>query len=145
MRIVNPPKPRSPDDPSVWKHELAEIEALEPPQNSVVSLGFIYPIFAVRNADNMRVGVLEEDLDSISQLSDKGQTEEPEKNVAYVWLLEFDQFERLRQDGKTFLFTRDAGRSTAGLYEYRPGLYGADVIDLGRSPSGGSGAARTDR
>ena len=45
----------------------------------------------------------------------------------------------------------DAGRSTASLYEFRPGLYNdlaknnVRIIDLGRGPSGSSGAARTDR
>jgi hypothetical protein len=31
------------------------------------------------------------------------------------------------------------------LYGYRPGVLGGKVLDLGRSPSGASGTARTDR
>jgi hypothetical protein len=124
---------------------VRDVERLDVPENTAVSLGFIYPIFAVRNADNMRVGIQEPDLSSISQLSDKGRTDNLDRRVMYVWLLEFDAFERLRAEGWRFMYTQDAGRSTASLYEYRPGLYGAREIDLGRSPSGGSGAARTDR
>jgi len=31
------------------------------------------------------------------------------------------------------------------LYKYRPALYGAKLIDLGRNPFGRLGGARTDR
>lgn len=124
---------------------VRDVERLDVPEHTVVSLGFVYPIFAVRNADNMRVGIQEPDLSSISQLSDKGRTDDVDRQIMYVWLLEFDAFERLRSDGWRFMYTQDAGRSTAALYDYRPGLYGAREIDLGRSPTGGSGAARTDR
>jgi hypothetical protein len=33
----------------------------------------------------------------------------------------------------------------AALYKYRLGVLGGTVIDLGRTPSGASGTARTDR
>jgi hypothetical protein len=113
--------------------------------NTIVALGFVYPIFVVRNYDELNVGKLEEDESAISQLSDKGKAEDPRRGITYVWLLDFDSFSDFREREATFMYTPDAVRSTAALYEYRPGLYGAALIDLGRGPSGGSGAARTDR
>jgi hypothetical protein len=70
---------------------------------------------------------------------------DPAAQVTYVWLLDWDDFGRLRSDGTPFLYTPDAGRSSAALYGFRPGILGAMLIDLGRGPTGGSGAARTDR
>jgi hypothetical protein len=122
-----------------------EIEQLETPQNSVVALGFIYPMFAVRNFDKLDVGIQDRDESAISQLSDKGKTADPERNVTWVWLMDFEAFAAFRKLKYSFLYTQDAGRSTASLYGYRLGLYDGREIDLGRSPSGGSGAARTDR
>ena len=57
----------------------------------------------------------------------------------------YEKFVEFRSQGRTIYYTLDAGRSTAGLYGYRPGLWDATAIDLGRGPSGGSGAVRTDR
>ena len=62
-----------------------------------------------------------------------------------MWLLEYDDFKFFQNQGANFWYTQDAGRSTAALYDYRLGLFGGTEIDLGRGPSGGSGAARTDR
>jgi hypothetical protein len=123
---------------------VRDIENYEIPENSVVSLGFVYPHFAVLNRDDLELGILEKDNDAISQLSDKGKADEPGA-ITYVWLLEYEKFIELRDQGRRFFYTLDAGRSTAALYEYRPGLFGGTLLDLGRSPSGGSGAARTDR
>jgi hypothetical protein len=122
-----------------------EIEAIEMPGDTVFSLGFVYPMFAVQNRDRLTIGMIERDEDSISQLSDKGQASDDMRRVVYVWLLDWDDFQRFTGEGYTFAHTLDAGRSTAGLYDYRPALMGSRVIDLGRGPSGGSGAARTDR
>jgi hypothetical protein len=113
--------------------------------NTVISLGFVYPMFAVLNRDDYAIGILEKDKGSISQLSDKGKAEDLERGITFVWLLDWDDFQKYRAEGKQFAHTMDAGRSTAGLYGYRPALFGSQVIDLGRGPSGGSGAARTDR
>ena len=124
---------------------VEDLGALEIPEFTVVSTGFVYPQFAVTNRDRYEVGILEVDRSSISQLSDSGKTEDKARNVIYVWLLDYDQFQDFSQRGYKFMYTLDAGRSTNSLFGYRPGLYGAQPIDLGRGPSGGSGAARTDR
>ena len=122
-----------------------DLERLEAPERTVVMTGFIYPQFAVLNRDRLEVGILEKDKSSISQLSDKGQAIDTTRQVTYVWLLDYDDFKRFQDEGYRFMYTLDAARSTAGLYGYRPGLFGAEFIDLGRAPSGGSGGARTDR
>jgi hypothetical protein len=122
-----------------------DVEALEIPENTVVSLGFIYPQFAVLNRDRLELGILEKDENSISQLSDKGKAVNEEQRKVFVWLLDWDDYQMYRSEGYGFAHTLDAGRSTAGLYDYRPALLGSITIDLGRGPSGGAGAARTDR
>ena len=124
---------------------VADLWAQEVPNRSVVSLGFIYPQFAVRHRDDLEIGILEVDRSSISQLSDKGKATDLDRDVTYVWLLEWDAFEEFRNQGYSMFHTLDAGRSTAGLYDYRPALFGSTPLDLGRGPSGGSGAGRTDR
>ncbi|HLB23059.1 MAG TPA: hypothetical protein VJP07_03110 [Dehalococcoidia bacterium] len=124
---------------------VRDIAAQEIPNRSVVSLGFIYPQFVIRNRDRLEPGILEGDKSSISQLSDKGKARNAESDITYVWLLDWDGFEKYRSQGYTLFHTLDSGRSTAGLYDYRPALLGSVSIDLGRGPSGGSGAARTDR
>jgi hypothetical protein len=124
---------------------VEDLGALEIPEFTVVSTGFVYPQFAVTNRDRFEVGIIELDRSSISQLSDSGQTKDPTRAVLYVWLLDWDRFQDFGRQGYKFMYTLDAGRSTNALYGYRPGLYGAQPIDLGRGPTGGSGAARTDR
>lgn len=124
---------------------VEEIWAQEIAGRSVVSLGFIYPQLAERHRDDLEIGILEQDRDSISQLSDKGQAIDLARDITYVWLLEWDNFVEFRDQGYAMFHTLDAGRSTAGLYDYRPALLGSTAIDIGRGPSGGSGAARTDR
>lgn len=115
------------------------------PNNSVVALGFIYPEFAVLNRDRLQPGILRKDTSSISQLSDKGRADDFARRITYVWLMDPEDFDKLKKEGRTFLYTQDAGRSTAALYDYRLGIEGGKLIDLGRGPSGSSGAARTDR
>ena len=122
-----------------------ELEALEIPDNTVVALGFAYPHFAMRNRDVLAVGILRRDEGAISQLSDAGKATNEERKIVYVWLLDWEDFQAYRSQGYTFMYTQDASRSTAGLYGFRPALFGAKIIDLGRGPSGGTGAARTDR
>jgi hypothetical protein len=122
-----------------------DVWAQEIPNRSVVSLGFIYPQFAVRHRDELELGILERDRSAISQLSDKGKATDLERDITYVWLLDWETFEDYRRQGYSLFHTLDAGRSTAGLYDYRPALLGSTAIDLGRGPSGGSGAGRTDR
>jgi hypothetical protein len=122
-----------------------DIENLEVPNHTIVSVGFVYPILAVRNYEKFEIGILEKDRSAISQLSDKGKATDVARDIVYVWLLDFEDFSAFRRQQFTFMYTQDAGRSIASLYDYRLGLYGGTVIDLGRGPSGGSGAARTDR
>jgi hypothetical protein len=122
-----------------------DIEALDIRPRTVVSLGFIYPQFAVLNRDRLELGILEKDESAISQLSDKGKATDAARDVVYVWLLDWDSYRDYRDQLYNFMATLDANRSTASLHDYRPALLGAQLIDLGRGPSGGSGAARTDR
>ncbi len=117
----------------------------QPPPNTVFAVGFVYPIIAVKHYDELTVDILEKDERAISQLADKGKATDDQRTITYVWLLDYDDFKRLQEEGMTFWYTQDAGRSIAALYDYRLGLFGGTEIDLGRGPSGGSGAARTDR
>ncbi len=121
------------------------IENLKVPDNSVVIVGFVYPEFAVSNRDRLQLGIIEKDKSAISQLSDKGIAYDPVHHVSYVWLLTWDDFEKYRKQGATFFYTVDADRSTQALYGYRPGLFGAKLIDLGRAPSGEPDTNRTQR
>lgn len=126
---------------------VRDVEKIEVPDRTIVMLGFIYPQFAVENRNRLNLGILEKDKSAISQLSDKGRADEPsaERQITYVWLLDYKDFQRFKQLGYSFMYTLDAGRSTVALYEYRVGVNGGKLIDLGRKPTGGSGAARTDR
>lgn len=124
---------------------VRDLEKHEYTPGSWVSLGFIYPQYVVRNRDDLDIGILEKDRRAISQLSDKGQAVDTTRQLTFVWLLPWDKFDDLRSRGTPFAHTLDAGRSTAAIHDYRPALFGSVPIDLGRGPSGGSGAARTDR
>lgn len=122
-----------------------DIETYAIPDNAVVSIGFLYPQFAVLNRDRLKLGILEKDTSSISQLTDRGKAEDPRHQTTFVWLLEYKDFEKFQKRGVTFLYTQDAGISTAALHGYRLGVLGGKVLDLGRTPSGSGGTARTDR
>ena len=115
------------------------------PDNSVISIGFLYPQFAVLNRDKLKLGILEQDANSISQLTDKGKAEDIAHQRTFVWLLDFADYEKFKKRNVTFFYTQDAGLSMAALYKYRLGVLGGTVIDLGRTPSGAGGTARTDR
>jgi hypothetical protein len=122
-----------------------DVRALDPPPSTVIATGFVYPILAVKYYDELAVELLERDEGAISQLSDKGKALDEDRLITYVWLLDYEQFKAYQSQGVTFWYTQDAGRSIAALYDYRLGLFGGTEVDLGRGPSGGSGAARTDR
>jgi hypothetical protein len=124
---------------------VRDLTAKEYQPGSYVSLGFIYPQYVVRNRDELEIGILEKDRAAISQLSDKGQAVDQARSLTFVWLLDWETFDDLRGRGTPFAHTLDAGRSAASIHEYRPALFGSVALDLGRGPSGGSGAARTDR
>jgi hypothetical protein len=122
-----------------------EIENHNIPPNSVVSIGFLYPQFAVLNRHRLTLGILEKDTDAISQLTDKGKAEDLTSRTTFVWLLDYADYQKFTKQSKAFLYTQDAGISMASLYGYRLGVLGGTLIDLGRTPSGASGTARTDR
>jgi hypothetical protein len=138
---------------STMKAQLAftrDLEQLDLPTDSVVMVGFAYPQFAVLNRDTLNIGILEKDTTSISQLTDAGKAEDRSRRITYVWLLNYKEFGQYLRD-HTILVTPDAARSAEALYDYRPTLYNdptkdnVRLIDIGRGPSGNSGAARTDR
>ncbi|HEY7801454.1 MAG TPA: hypothetical protein VIE40_02155 [Dehalococcoidia bacterium] len=114
------------------------IEDLKVPDNSVVIVGFVYPEFAVSNRNRLDVGIMEKDTSAISQLSDKGVSVDRAHRITYVWLLTWADFQKYRDQGAHFYYTIDADRSTEALYGYRPGLFGAKLIDTGKTPSGES-------
>ena len=60
-------------------------------------------------------------------------TRVPSAAHAPVWLLEYEDYAKFQQDGEQFFYTLDAGRSTAALYSYRPGVLGARLIEVGLS------------
>ncbi len=139
---------------STMKTQLSfsrELAKLEFPEHSVVMIGFSYPQFAVLNRDRLEIDILAKDSSSVSQLSDKGKAVDRSRNVTYVWLLDYKEFGKYISQHYPIYYTQDAGRSTNSLYHFRPGLYNkpgtteVTMIDLGRGPSGSSGAARTDR
>jgi hypothetical protein len=116
---------------------------------AVVIVGFIYPELAVLYKDELEFGVLERDLEAISQLSDKGRACDPDCNdpqIEYVWLLDYDTFQFYKESGAALYYTADAARSTFSVYGYRPGYFGALELPLSRdNPSLGAGTADTDR
>ena len=131
-----------------FARELRELttsdEEVELP--AVVITGFIYPEFVVLYRDELEIELFEEDLDAISQLSDRSRALDEEGRVEYVWLLDYDQFQQLNQDGMHLYFTADAGRSTFALFGYRPVYLGARELPFsGEGPSLGEGAVPTHR
>jgi hypothetical protein len=116
------------------------------PDHSLVLAGFLFPQLVIRSADDTQLGIVRRDYEAISMLSDRGVATDPERDIQYVWLLEYETFESLRGEGYKLFQARDAGGSTAALYEYRPALFGTAFLS---SDSAGSltagGAAGTDR
>jgi hypothetical protein len=114
---------------------------------AVIATGFIYPELVMLHEDELELRVLEEDVEAISQLSDKGYAIDEANELYYVWLLEFDDFEKLRgAQQRTVYYTADAARSTFAVYGYRPAYFDAIELPLSReNPSLGEGTATTDR
>lgn len=113
---------------------------------AVVVTGFIYPELAVLYRDELKIGILEHDVEAISQLSDKGFAKDERRDITYVWLLDWNDFNAFNSEGKSIYLTADAARSTYAVYHYRPGYFGATRLPLSReNPSLGAGAATTDR
>jgi len=143
-----------------FARELREVSIREAKsgRQNVVMMGFIYPEFVMLYQDELSIGILEEDREAISQLSDKGLAVDEERRIQYVWLLEFDRepcvcgFKQYWEDDSPIWFTADAARSTFAVYGYRPGYWdevqGGKVKELPLSrdnPSLGEGTAATDR
>lgn len=113
---------------------------------AVISTGFIYPELAVLYGDDLQIGILDPDREAISQLSDKGFALDKQRNIMYVWLLDWNDFKSFLDEGRGLYLTADAARSTFAVYRYRAGYFGALVLPLSReNPSLGEGAASTDR
>jgi hypothetical protein len=116
---------------------------------AVIMVGFVYPELTMLYKDQLGIGILEEDIEAISQLSDKGRSCDPacegSPTIEYVWLLDYDTFQKYQDDGKRIYVTRDAERSTYAVYGYRPQYYGAIELPLSRANPSLAGTADTDR
>ncbi len=122
-----------------------DLAAVDIPPHSVVFTGTIYPMFAMRNKDHLDLGILERDHSAISMLTDRGEAVDIEKDVHYVWLLKFDQFQAFRDQGYNFYYVPDAEIGNNIVFHYRPADYGATEILAGRSATEGRGSASTQR
>ena len=131
-----------------FAREIRELTTTHPDMQTpaVVITGFIYPELAYLYRDELEIGILDRDLGAISQLSDKGFAKDAARDITYVWLLEWDEFEFYDGGGTSIYLTEDAARSTFAVYGYRPGYFGATILPLSRdNPSLGEGTANTDR
>jgi hypothetical protein len=131
-----------------FAREIREVSINHPDirKPAIIITGFIYPELAYLYRDELEIGVLDEDLKAISQLSDKGYAKDVERNIMYVWLLEWETFRSYADGGTGVYLTEDAERSTYAVYGYRPGYFGPLRLPLSRdNPSLGEGTADTDR
>jgi len=130
-----------------FAHEIRRLTANPAVKQPIVVVsGFTYPELAVLYADELQIGILEKDLEAISQLSDRGQATDAQNEVAYVWLLDYETFTKFRDEGRAIYYTPDAARSTFSVYGYRPGYFGGQELETSReNPSLGEGTAQTDR
>ena len=86
---------------------VADSESQEIPNRSVVSLGFIYPQFAVRNRDELEIGILEDRPQFDQPAQRQGQGDRPaHRDMTYVWLLEWERLRRLPRTRATASSTR---------------------------------------
>ena len=116
------------------------------PDHSLVIAGFLFPQLVIRTMDDTEAGIVRLDYDAISMLSDRGVATDHEHDIQYVWLLEYETFQSLRAQGYKIFQARDAGGSTAALYDYRPALFGSAF--LSSDSAGGlvaGGTAGTNR
>ncbi|MGB2694209.1 MAG: hypothetical protein WBD55_03360 [Dehalococcoidia bacterium] len=117
---------------------------------AVVITGFIYPELVMLYYDDLKVGILEDDHEAISQLSDKGRADLLDRDglptITYAWLLEYDAFQRFESEGAHIYYTADAARSSFAVNGFRPGYFGAMKLKLSReNPSLGQGTTSTNR
>jgi hypothetical protein len=122
-----------------------ELASVSLPPHSVVLTGFIYPQLVMRNKDRLEIGILDRDYKAISMLSDRGQAIDREKDIRYVWLLKYDAFQALSAEGYSFYYVRDAEKSSASVFGYRPAYFGATRLALRSDTASGGGTAKTDR
>jgi len=100
----------------------------------------------VRERDQLDVRILQRDYGAISMLSDRGEAVDGDRDIRYVWLLTYETFSALRSQGYSMFMVPDAAGSTAALYDYRPGIFGARFIALDQAaPSIAEGSGDTDR
>jgi len=122
-----------------------ELAGVSLPPHSVVLTGFIYPQLVMRNKDRLDIGILDRDYEAISMLSDRGEAVDRERDIRYVWLLKYDAFQELSEEGYSFFYVRDAEKSSAAVFGYRPAYLGATRLVLKSDTASGEGTAKTDR
>jgi len=122
-----------------------ELAGVSLPPHSVVLTGFIYPQLVMRNKDRLDIGILDRDYEAISMLSDRGEAVDREGDIRYVWLLKYDAFQELSEEGYSFFYVRDAEKSSAAVFGYRPAYLGATRLVLKSDTVSGEGTAKTDR
>ncbi|HEU0074916.1 MAG TPA: hypothetical protein VFS30_13020 [Dehalococcoidia bacterium] len=131
---------------SAQRNFVDEVIEANVPAGSVVMTGFIFPQLAVRERDRLDARILERDYAAISMLSDRGEAVDTDRDIRYVWLLTYETFQALRSQGYGMFMVPDAAGSTAALYDYRPGIFGATFIALEQAaPSIAKGTGKTDR
>jgi hypothetical protein len=124
---------------------VQEVVNADVPDHSVVMTGFIFPQLAVRERGRLDSRILRRDYAGISMLSDRGETVDEARDVRYVWLVDYNTYLALRDQGYLILQVPDAATSTAALYDYRPGILGAAYLRLNQEAPAGEGAGSTDR
>jgi hypothetical protein len=122
-----------------------ELASISLPPHSVVFTGFIYPQFVMRNKDRLDIGILDHDYQAISMLSDRGVAVDEENDIRYVWLLKYNAFQAFSDEGYQFFYVRDAEKSNASVFGYRPAYFGATKLALKSDTASGEGTAKTDR
>jgi hypothetical protein len=134
------------DTMSAQRRFVEEVVRADVPEHSVVMSGFVFPQLAVRERGRLDPHILQRDYGAISMLSDRGEAVDEARDVRYVWLLTYEAFMALRSQGYSFYLVPDAAGGTSALYDYRPTLLGATLLELDqRAPDAGAGAASTDR
>jgi hypothetical protein len=131
-----------------FAREVREVTTTNPnfETPAIVAAGFIYPALVVLYEDELEIGILHDDVNAISQLTDKGLARDEEHDIYYVWLLDLEDLQFFQNDHRRPYVTADAERSTFSVYGYRPAYFGGIRLPLSRdNPSLGEGSASTDR
>jgi hypothetical protein len=115
------------------------------PDHSVVLTGFIFPQLVIREHALLTPGILQHNYEAIAMLSDRGEAVDEAHDIRFVWLLPYETFLDLRAQGYDFYLVPDAGGGTYALYDYRPTVFGATLLNLEAGPSAAGGQADTRR